>query len=364
MTFSRRDCLEFAAKIAAAALTPGAAGVILRARVPQSSFSAGAERSRRSAQREGGPLTGRIDTHHHVFPPPYIAALIEGKQDAQIAKAWSVARTLEDMERAGVETSIVSLTQPAVTFAPPDVASRVARESNEWVAKLVADNRGRFGSFATLPMPDVDGTLREIGYALDTLKADGVCLLTSYRDRWLGHASFTPVFDELNRRKAVVYTHPATADCCNNLLPGIPATVIEFGTDTSRTITDIVFSGTADRCRDAQFIFSHAGGTLPFLTERLVRLPVQNPAMQKRVPRGVLTELKRFFYDTAWSAHPMALASLTRLVPATQILFGSDYPYRTGEDHVKGLTEYGFSAADLRAIERGNALRLIPRLRA
>ena len=347
MTFSRRDCLKFAGKIAAAALTPAVADVVLDARL---------------AQR---PVAGRrrIDTHHHVFPPPYIAALVEGKQDAQIAKAWSVARTLEDMERAGVATSIVSLTQPAVTFAPPDVARRVARESNEWVAKLVSDNRGRFGSFATVPMPDVDGTLSEIGYALDTLKADGVCLLTSYKDRWLGHASFAPVLDELNRRKAVIYTHPATADCCNNLLPGIPSTVIEFGTDTSRTITDIVFSGAANRCRDAQFIFSHAGGTLPFLTERLVRLPVQNPAMQPRVPRGVLTELKRFFYDTAWSAHPMALASLTKLVPATQILFGSDYPYRTGEDHVKGLMEYGFNAADLRAIERENALRLIPRLR-
>jgi len=346
MTFSRRESLKFAGRIALGAFACGA-DVTLGARVLQSTFA------RRT----------RVDTHHHVFPPPYIAALIEGKQDAQIAKAWSVARTLDDMERAGVETSIVSLTQPAVAFAPPDVARRVARESNEWVAELVADNRGRFGSFATLPMPDVDGSLREIGYALDTLKADGVCLLTSYRDRWLGHASFAPVFDELNRRKAVVYTHPATADCCNNLLPGIPATVIEFGTDTSRTITDIVFSGTADRCRDAQFIFSHAGGTLPFLTERLVRLPVQNPAMQTRVPRGVLTELKRFFYDTAWSAHPMTLASLTKLVPVTQILFGSDYPYRTGEDHVKGLMEYGFSAADLRAIEHDNAIRLIPRLR-
>jgi len=343
-------------------LAAPAASAILRARVAPSPLAASLEPSRRSAQREGGSFT-RIDTHHHVFPPPYIAALIEGKQDAQIARAWSVARTLDDMERAGVETSILSVTQPAVAFAPPEIARRVARESNEWVAKLVADNRRRFGSFATLPMPDVDGTLREIAYALDTLKADGVCLLTSYGDRWLGHASFAPVLDELNRRKAVVYTHPSTADCCRNLLPDIPATVVEFGTDTSRTIVDIVFSGTADRCRDAQFIFSHAGGTIPFLTERLVRLPVQNPAMQKRVPRGVLTELKRFFYDTAWSAHPMALASLTKLVPAAQVLFGSDYPYRTGEDHVKGLLEYGFSTADLRAIEHDNALRLIPRLR-
>lgn len=305
----------------------------------------------------------RIDTHHHVFPPPYVAALAAGKQDSQIATAWSVERTIEDMDRAGVGTSILSVTQPAVTFLAADAARRVARESNEWVAKLIAGAPGRFGSFATLPMPNVDDTLREIEYALDTLKADGVCLLTSYGTRWLGHASFAPVLDELNRRRAVVYTHPATADCCRNLLAGIPDTVIEFGTDTSRTITDIVFSGTADRCRDAQFIFSHAGGTLPFLTERLVRLPVQNPAMQKRVPRGVLTELRRFFYDIAWSAHPAALASLTQLVPATQIVFGSDYPYRTGEDHVKGLLEYGFGAADLRAIERENALRLLPRLR-
>jgi predicted TIM-barrel fold metal-dependent hydrolase len=364
MTITRREYLKmFAGAIAAAGVTP-AAGAIVRARVIQSSTDLQSAR--------------RIDTHHHVFPPPYIAALTAGKQDAQIAKAWSVARTLDDMGRAGVETSILSVTQPAVTFAPPDVARRVARESNEWVAKLVADNRGRFGSFATLPIttpittplttplttpvPDVDGALREVEYALDTLKADGVCLLTSYGDRWLGHASFAPLLDELNRRKAVVYTHPATADCCRNLLPGVPDTVIEFGTDTSRTITDIVFSGTANRCRDAQFIFSHAGGTLPYLTERLVRLPVQNQAMQARVPRGVLTELKRFFYDTAWSAHPMALASLTRLVPTSQVLFGSDYPYRTGEDHVKGLMEYGFTAADRRAIDRDNALRLLPRL--
>lgn len=346
---------EYLALIAAAVVSPAIA--------PE-----GQALPRRSAQREGGRSAqregGRIDTHHHVFPPPYIAALAAQKLDDQIATAWSVARTLEDMQRAGVATAILSVTTPAVTFAEPPVARRVARECNEWVAKLCADNKGRFGSFATLPMPDVDGTLREIEYALDTLKADGVCFMTSYGTRWLGDAAFAPVMEELNRRKAIVYTHPTTADCCRNTVRDVPATVVEFGTDTSRTITDIVFSGTADRCRDAKFIFSHAGGTLPYLTERLVRLPVQNPAMQKRVPRGVLTELKRFYYDTAWSAHPMALASLTKLVDVSQILFGSDYPYRTGEDHVKGLRAYGFSAADLRAIGRDNALRLMPQRRA
>jgi predicted TIM-barrel fold metal-dependent hydrolase len=304
----------------------------------------------------------RIDTHHHVFPPPYVAALAARTLDDQIATSWSVARTLDDMERAGVATSILSVTTPAVTFAEPEAARRIARESNEWVARLVADSVGRFGSFAMMPLPDVDGTLREIAYALDVLKADGIGLLTSYGDRWLGHPSFAPVMDELNRRRAVVYTHPTTADCCRNLIPNVAPTVIEYGTDTSRTITDIVFSGTAARCPDARFIFSHAGGTLPYLTERLVRAPQQNAALKARVPNGVLPELQRFYYDVAWSAHPGALASLTRLVPVSQILFGSDYPYRTAEDHVKGLMEYGFSAADLAAIGRDNALRLLPRL--
>lgn len=322
----------------------------------------GATLTHASAAQEA-PAPGRIDTHHHVFPPAYIAALVARTLDDQLATSWSVARTLDDMERAGVATAILSVTTPAASFAEPAAARQLARACNEWVAGLVDGSRGRFGSFATMPMPDVEGTLREIEFALDTLKADGVCLLTSYGDRWLGHPSFAPVMDELNRRRAVVYTHPTTAACCQNLIADVPPTVIEFGTDTSRTITDIVFSGTAARCPDATFIFSHAGGTLPYVTERLTRLPVQNPAMQARVPNGVLHELQRFYYDTAWSAHPMALASLTKLVAVSQILFGSDYPYRTGEDHVKGLSAYGFSEADLRAIGRDNALRILPRLR-
>ena len=124
--------------------------------------------------------------------------------------------------------------------------------------------------------------------------------------------------DELNRRKAILYTHPTLANCCRNLIADVPPTVIEFGTDTTRTITDIVFSGTAARCPDVRFIFSHAGGTLPFLSERLLKVPVLDPKLAARVPRGVMHELQRFHYDTAWSAHPMALASLMQLVPVSQ----------------------------------------------
>jgi predicted TIM-barrel fold metal-dependent hydrolase len=259
---------------------------------------------------------------------------------------------------------MLSLTTPQTSFTDAANARRLARESNEYAARLAQDHKGRFGSFAMLPMHDTEGALRELEYALDTLKADGIGLLTSYGDKWLGHPQFAPVMDELNRRKAILYTHPTAANCCRNVQADVPPTVIEFGTDTTRTITDIVFSGTAARCPDVKFIFSHAGGTLPFLTERLLKMPVLDPKLVARVPRGVLFELQRFHYDTAWSAHPGALAALMKLVKVSQVLFGSDYPYRTGEDHVKGLADYGFSPSDLLAIGRDNAVRLMPRWQA
>ena len=305
---------------------------------------------------------GRIDVHHHVFPPRYVAELASRNLATPDMTSWSVARTLDDMDKAGVATSILSVTQPAVSFAEPDLARRVARESNEWVAGLRRDYPGRFGSFAMLPMQDIDGSLRELEYALDTLKADGIGLLTSYGDKWLGHASYAPIMNELNRRKAILYTHPTLANCCRGLLPDVAPTVIEFGTDTSRTIADIVFSGTAARCPDVRFIFSHGGGTLPFLAERMIQAPVINKNLASRVPNGVMHELQRFYYDTAWAYNAAPLAALTRFVAASQILYGSDYPYRLGPDTVKGLLDYGFSEADMKAIGRDNAVKLIPRL--
>ncbi len=211
-------------------------------------------------------------------------------------------------------------------------------------------------------MQSIDDSLREIEYSLDVLKADGIGLLTSYGDKWLGHASFAPIMDEINRRKAVLYTHPTVANCCRNLVADTPPSVIEYGTDTTRSIVNVVFSGTAHRCPDIRFIFSHAGGTLPFLTERLIHMPMLNKKLEAQVPNGVLYELKRFYYDTAWSAQPYALSSLLQLVSVPQVLFGSDYPYRTSEDNIKGLIAYGFSAADLATITRGNAVNLRPLL--
>jgi predicted TIM-barrel fold metal-dependent hydrolase len=254
---------------------------------------------------------------------------------------------------------------PAVGFLNGPDAAAVARASNEYARKLADDSRGRFRMFALLPMPHVDETLKEIAYALDVLKADGVAFMTSYGNQYLGDKAFAPVMDELNRRKATAYTHPNDPACCLNIASGVPPVIIEYGTDTTRTIASLVFSGTAQRCRDINFIFSHAGGTLSSITERFLVQAVSFPGFKERgfTAETVLATLRRFYYDTAQTSNPVAMAALTKFIPVSNIVFGTDYPYRTGAEHAKGLAEI-FSGADLRAIERDNAMRILPGLRA
>ena len=305
----------------------------------------------------------RIDVHHHLSPPTYVTASNDGGFGDPLMKNWTIEKSLADMDKAGIATAMLSVTTPGVNFTKGDTARKLCRESNEYAAKLVADYPGRFGNFAMLPLTDAEGSLRELTYALDTLKADGIALMTSYGDKWLGDPSFLPVMEELNRRKALVYTHPTAANCCVNLAPTQPPVMIEFGTDTTRTIADIIFSGNARRFPDIRWIFSHAGGTMPFLIERFVRHPLLVPKAKETVPDGTLTELKRFFYDTAQTSNRGSMSALAAIIPPSQIVFGTDFPYRTGIDHVKGLREAGvFTAEQVAAIERGNALKLIPRL--
>lgn len=305
----------------------------------------------------------RIDVHHHISPPTYLAAVAAAKVGAPPTIGWTLQKSLDDMDRAGVATAITSLTTPATSFLKGQAAQKVARESNDFAAKLVADHPGRFGSFAALPLPDVEASLREIEYALDTLHATGVGVLTSYDTRWLGDPAFAPVLTELDRRRAVVFVHPTTPACCEGLIPDIPGSVIEYATDTTRTLASLVFSGTAARCQHARFIFCHAGGTMPFLIERFTRLPEMQKSLAARVPKGVLHELRRFHYDVAQASHPMALRPLLELIPISQVLFGTDFPFRTSIEHVEALFNFGFSAENLRSVEYENATRLLPSLK-
>jgi predicted TIM-barrel fold metal-dependent hydrolase len=148
----------------------------------------------------------RIDVHHHISPPAYIKETFKLQQPPTLA--WTPEKSLEDMDKAGVAVAITSITTPGVWLGDDAQGRHLARLCNDYAATLAADHPGRFGVFAALPLPDREGSLREIEYGLDVLKADGIALLTNYRDKWLGDPAFDPVMEELNRRKAIVYTHP------------------------------------------------------------------------------------------------------------------------------------------------------------
>ena len=301
-----------------------------------------------------------IDVHHHLSPPEYVTRIGRRTPLPGLVTDWTPAATLADMDRAGIGKAVLSITTPGLWFGEVGEAKEVARACNEYALSLVRAHPGRFGSFAALPMPDVDATLAEIAYAFDVLHADGVLMFTSYA-KWLGDPGMDPVLAELNRRKAVVYTHPAANACCVNLVPGIPDPIIEYGTDTTRAIATLVFGGASRRFPDIRFIFSHAGGTAPFLMDRF-RFLASIPANAGKFPDGVAAELQRFFYDTAQAADPGTMAALRALVPTSQVVFGTDYPYRKGLEQAEALEKCGFSPADLTAIGRGNAARLLPRM--
>jgi predicted TIM-barrel fold metal-dependent hydrolase len=332
-----------------------AAGVVL---------TSGASAVTALANAAGPPR--RIDIHHHFVPPLFEQTARARNVLNPALDGLSISRSLDEMDRNGVASAVLSIPSPGAWYGDVELAKKVARDANEWAARLVSDHKGRFGMFATLTLPDLDSALTEVAYAFDHLNADGIHLWTNYGDFWPGDPRLSPLLEELNRRKAVVFTHPTTPNCCGHLLPEAPVTMIEYGTDTTRSIASLVLSGATHRYPDIRWIFSHAGGTMPFLLERFMLLAdalAKTPEGASKIPNGVLYELKRLYFDTAQSANPYAMGPLTRLVATTQVCFGTDFPYRAIADNVSGLAGCGlFSPGDLEQVERNNAARLLPRL--
>ena len=320
----------------------------------------GAPRARAQGAAPAKPF--RIDVHHHFSSPGFIAEITGRRTGQAPLMRLTAQKSLEDMDKGGVATAIVSISEPSVFFGNYDAARSLARETNDFGARMVQEYPGRFGLFGTVPLPDVDGTLQEIAYIYDTLKADGVCMMTDYEGKFLGDPAFTPVMEELNRRKAVVYTHPFRNACCRNLVPDVFEPTIELGTDTTRTIASLIFSGTAARFPDIKFIFSHGGGTAPFLVQRFTFLAKARKDIAARFPEGPLHYLQQFYYDTANASTIYPLASLMKMVSSSQVVFGTDFPFLTASATAAELRETGmFSAADLQAIDRDNAVRLLPK---
>ena len=298
---SRRGFLRGLGALAAV----GAAGAVTGCAVPASSSVA-----------SGASARTWIDSHHHYYPPAYQKAWLDWEDKRGIPHftqqvGWSVQGALADMDAAGVRTAILSIAStPGVWFdwPLPDVL-RVVRECNDFAATMVRDHPGRFGQFATLPMIDVDSTMKEIAYVFDVLRVDGVGLQTNYGDKWPGDAAYRPIFEELNRRKAVVYFHPLAAACCGRLSVGTFPAVIEVPHDTTRAVTSLLLSGTFARHRDIRWLFSHGGGTIPMLAGRINFFHGNAKNVAEFAPDGIEAELRRLHYDTANATHPAAMAA-------------------------------------------------------
>ncbi|GAA4233824.1 hypothetical protein GCM10022254_37180 [Actinomadura meridiana] len=233
---------------------------------------------------------------------------------------------------------------------------------NESLADLVRDHPTRFGFFANVAMLHTDLALEQIAHAFDVLGADGVILNTSADGLYLGDRRFEPLFAELDRRRAVVFTHPfAPKDAAE--VPGVGDWLADFLLDTTRTALSLISAGTLDRYRRVSVILSHGGGFLPYMAGRAERWGREDDGPD---PAKVRQALRRFHYDTALPMSPYATPSLLGAVGADRVLFGTDWPANSAREVTLNTVAFdrdrGLDERARRAIDRGNAERLFPRL--
>jgi predicted TIM-barrel fold metal-dependent hydrolase len=307
----------------------------------------------------------RIDVHYHLFPldvlPP--SPMLTRMSEMPAVKNWDPARAADILGAEGITTAVLSLPGHDQYPSEREALRRAVRMTNDYFAKLRQDKKDLFGLFANLPpLHDVDGALAEIAYALDTLKAEGMATVTSFKDgsheMWLGDPMFAPVWEELNRRRAVVFVHPTLA--CSCAAP--PHMSIELPLDTARATFSLWRAGAFDRWPDIRFIFSHAGGPVPMLIARFNTLG--RPGPDGTILRDADVQIGRYWFETAQAASVPSLAALLTFADHGRILFGSDTPLGSPA----GLQAQALAAAVkdkrlARAIEYDNAVALMPSLR-
>jgi len=296
---------------------------------------------------------GWIDVHHHILPPPFVAAqreeILYFARDPAVLD-WTPERALEQLDRFGIDTAYTSLGVPGASDPG------LARACNEYAADLARDHPGRFGVFASLPLPNVDTSLAELAFALDELGADGVGLLSNYDGRHLGDPLFHELFEELDRRRAVVHVHPIAPPACRGLLPDYPDPFIEFPFDTTRAVTSLLYAGAFAHWPGVSFIFSHGAGAVPMLSQRIVALAQMTDSVAD--PLGQLSHL---YADAVTTTSRPAFAAATELLGHERIVFGSDYPYVPIAATADGLRGLKLEASALDAIGRRNAVELLGR---
>lgn len=317
---------------------------------------------------------GRIDVHHHVIPPDYALLLRDkGIRPGGIPlPSWAAPAAAKILDKNGISTAILSVSTPGVWFGDVPEARRWARRVNEFAAGLVAAQPDRFGFFATLTLPDVDGAIAEATHALDVLGADGIVLLANNAGIYLGDPAFDPLLAFLHEREAVVFVHPGELPA--EPVPGIPTFTADFLLDTTRTAISLILSGALEKYAGIRFILAHAGGFVPYIAHRVLLTTLRDEPKWKlaglaldreRAVEHRMRMFHRFWFDVALSSTPAAFPSLLAVADPTKILFGTDFPFAPAPA-VRYMREE-YESLDLTpglraGIDRTNALRLFPRL--
>jgi predicted TIM-barrel fold metal-dependent hydrolase len=313
-------------------------------------------------------MTVIVDTHQHVIPDFYWEASNEGGNLAGGINPprWSLEGAIAYLDEARIDVAVPSISAPGVHFGDDAAARTLARRVNEYIADIKRERPDRFGGFASLPLPDVDGSLHQLAYALDELELDGVSLMTNAGGNYLGDSRFDHVFSELQRRGAVVFVHPtASPDPIAHTL-GLPDALLDYPVDTSRALAKLHYSNTFARTPDVKYLFPHAGGTIPFVAARFAIVDQMDviPGAQER---GAFADvLPRLYWDTASAFSDPVLHMLRSVTGLGNVLFGSDYPYPRDEISIGGLRQLQntpeLDDGERRGVLAGSAVRLIPRL--
>jgi 6-methylsalicylate decarboxylase len=306
-----------------------------------------------------------IDTHHHLLPDFFWEATENA--DAPVGGLaplhWSKEASISFMDDAGIDVAVVSLSTPGVHTGDSAKARALARRCNEFSAELVRSRPDRFGGFACLPLPDVDAALEELSYAVDVLGLDGFVLFTNSNGVYMGDTGLEPVFEELERRKAVVFVHPnPSPDAVAHSL-GLPDNLLDFPTDTNRAVAQMHYTNRFARTPNVKYIFSHAGGSIPYLAARFAIIDEMGfiPGGEQR---GTAADMfRRVYWDTALAASDPVLRMLRDIAGISQVLHGTDFPYQRRDLAVKSKQHILHSSAlddlERRAILGGNASRLL-----
>jgi predicted TIM-barrel fold metal-dependent hydrolase len=327
--------------------------------------------------RRAPPSSGRIiDIHSHALLPIWLDAARKAsgqtKDQFRIAGApvpdWSVDLHLEMMAANGIAASVLSWPSATVFLTGP-AARDLARAMNEEFAAIIRRHPTRFSAFAVLPLDDMDAAVEELAYAMDVLKLDGASSSTHVRGAYLGHPRYDPLFAELDRRGATLFVHPTPPVGYDQVDLGLNPAILEFMFDSTRMVTNMVLSGAKARFPRMRVISTHGGGTIPYLASRISILEPQFGAGAARPTLSadqVLKQLATFYFDLTASTAAASLDAIRRLVPASQLMLGFDFPMMPATSVAPALGRFAayrdLSAGDRRQIMDGAALQLLPQL--